>query len=93
MELDVRDRITEGIEARQGQYSNQVPGGGLVYDSPARRRACAGAPSKGRQPLVSCFQLKKPDLSIGKLGEPVLAPARRMGRKLTGFELLIRLNG
>src|SRR5690242_17841158 len=41
------------IEARQGQDANQPAGGGLVYESPARRPACAGGlrrllqPSKG----------------------------------------------
>jgi len=55
----------------------------------ARRAAagCAGAPNKGRQPPVSCFQLKKPDLSIGKLGGLVLAPAGGTGQKLIGCDL------
>ena len=31
------------IEARQGQDTNQIAGGGLVYENRARRLACAGA--------------------------------------------------
>jgi hypothetical protein len=77
----------QGIEARQGQDANQLPGSGLVHESPARSRRLRGRPKPNRG--FSRFQLKKVDLSIGKLGELVLAPMRRRRRDRPGFKVLI----